>query len=122
MAKEKNNQRKKERGTGLSIWLILIMLQSILAVFLILDYTKWADEVSLPFILSGLFLAATARFVGAIAIWRWEKWGLYLYAGGVIAALAFSLVLTGNMLWVFSDILPLAITGWLLKDKYDNFE
>jgi len=121
-SKKSPAHRHKQRGLGLSTWLILIILHGILAVFLVMDLRKQVDEVMFPWLVAGLLLASVARVVGAAGIWLWGKWGLYLYAGGVLVAIVAGLLLTGNMLIIFGDILPLAILGWLLRNKWTYFE
>ena len=120
-SKKNRTSSTKERGTWLSIWLILIILHSILSVILIIDLTKQPNADTLPWYLSLLFLAAVAKIVAAVAIWLWEKWGLYLYAGAIIVSTIIGILLTGTLLIVFNDVLPLAILGYLLRNKWDYF-
>ena len=111
----------KERGIWLSIWLALIMLHSFISALIIYMIRRGPSDVSVPWLLAILFLASAIKLISAIAIWNWKRWGLYLYAGGVIATMVVGLMLTGSLLVVFSDILPLAVLGWLIKDKYSYF-
>ena len=120
-SKNKKSSNSKERGTWLSIWLILIILHSILTVILIIDLTKQPDATTLPWYLSLLFIAAVAKIVAAVAIWLWERWGLYLYAGAILVSTIIGILMTGTLLIVFNDVLPLAILGYLLRNKWDYF-
>jgi hypothetical protein len=120
-SKNKKSSNSKERGTWLSIWLILIILHSILSVILIIDLTKQPDATTLPWYLSLLFIAAVAKIVAAVAIWLWERWGLYLYAGAILVSTIIGILMTGTLLIVFNDVLPLAILGYLLRNKWDYF-
>ena len=115
------SKAKKERGPWLSVWLVLIALHSLLTVWLVLDLRKGPDTVAMPYLVAGIFIFALARLAGAVGIWIWKKWGLYAYIIGVVGSMVVGLILTGSILIVFNDILPLAILGWLLKDKYSNF-
>ncbi len=120
-SKNKKSSNSKERGTWLSVWLILIILHSILTVILIIDLTKQPDATTLPWYLSLLFIAAVAKIVAAVAIWLWERWGLYLYAGAILVSTIIGILMTGTLLIVFNDVLPLAILGYLLRNKWDYF-
>lgn len=120
-SKNKKSSNSKERGTWLSVWLILIILHSILSVILIIDLTKQPDATTLPWYLSLLFIAAVAKIVAAVAIWLWERWGLYLYAGAILVSTIIGILMTGTLLIVFNDVLPLAILGYLLRNKWDYF-
>jgi len=122
MSKPDNKTPHKERGTWLSIWLVLIILHGILSVFLIMGLNKQPDTGALPWYISMLFLASVAKIVGAAGIWFWKKWGIYLYSIGVLAAMIVGILMTGTMLIAINDILPLAILGWLLREKWAYFE
>ncbi len=115
------NVTKKERGLWLSIWLILIVLVNLLTLALIVDRANQLEAMSFPYLMAALFVFSAAKVVAAIGIWVWERWALYVYAGAVIGTMVVGLVLTGTWLYAFNEILPLAILGWMLKDKYDYF-
>jgi small basic protein len=117
------SKQTRERGLWLSIWLILIMLHSIVAAVIIYVTANQPDAPdTFPWYISALVLAVIAKLIGAIAIWNWRKWGLYLYAAGVFVSIVVGLMLTGLLSFVFVYFLPLAVLGWLLKDKYGNFQ
>jgi hypothetical protein len=111
----------KERGTWLSLWLILIMLHGIFASGLIWYLRSQRSDPSPSWILAILFLLAIADIVAALAAWNWKKWGLWLYALSTAIGIVIGLVLTASQLIVFHDIIPLAILGYLVRDKRDQF-
>jgi uncharacterized membrane protein AbrB (regulator of aidB expression) len=112
---------KKERGTWLSFWLMLIMVHGVFSAFLVWYLRVQQGESSPAWILAILFALALADIVGAIAAWHWKKWGLWLYAGSVAVGIAVGLVLSRSQLIVFHDIVPLVILGYLIRDKRDDF-
>jgi hypothetical protein len=123
MTKQKGKQAtEKERGTWLSIWLVFIMLHGILASLLIWYLRTQQSEPSPSWVLAILFVLALADVVAAIATWYWKKWGLWLYVISTIAGTVIGLVLTRSQLWVFHDLLPLVILGYLIKDKRNFFD
>ncbi len=113
---------KKERGLWLSIWLILIVLMNLMTLVLIVDRVKQPEAMSFPYLMTALLVFSAAKVVAAIGIWVWERWALYVYAGAVIGTMVIGLMLTGELLFAFNEILPIAILGWMLKDKYNYFD
>ena len=114
--------KKQERGLGLSIWLVLLLLMNLLTLVLILGRARGPETLSYPYLMAALLILSAAKVVSVIGIWLWERWGLYVYAASVVGTIAVGLMLTGTWLFAFNEVLPLAILGWLLKDKYDNFD
>jgi hypothetical protein len=112
----------KERGGWLTAWLILILLHGIIASVLIFYLRQQQSESSPAWVLSLLFLLSIADIVAAIAMWYWKKWGLMLYLFSTVAGIAIGLILTRSQLIVFHDIIPLAILGYLVRDKLDWFD
>jgi hypothetical protein len=112
----------KDRGCLLSGWVIFIMLHGILASLLILYLRQQQNDPSPTWVLVTLFVLAMADIVAAIAMWYWKRWGLMLYAISTVIGIAIGLVLTRSQLWIFHDILPLVILGYLIKDNRRYFE
>ena len=122
MTRKKVGQVHKERGTWLSLWLILIMLHGLIASGLIWYFRAQDNESSPVWMLAILFILGVADIVAAIAAWYWKKWGLWLYVISTIVGIAVGLVLTRTQLIVFHDIIPLVILGYLVKDKQKWFD
>jgi len=112
----------RERGIWLSAWLILIGIQSIFYSFLILYLRGQRHDPSPAWILLVLFALSLANVIAVIAIWKWKKWGLQLYAILTAIGIAVGLMLTGSQLVVFHDIIFLVVLGFLVKDKWSYFE
>lgn len=111
----------KERGTWLSLWLIVILLHGVLASGLIWYLRAQRNDPSPSWVLIILFVLAIADIVAALAAWNWRKWGLWLYAISTVVGIVVGLVLTASQLIVFHDIVPLAILGYLVRDKWSDF-
>lgn len=123
MTKKKQSAKPaKTRGGWLSAWLVLMMIHGLFSAFLVLYLREQNEGVSAPWVLGILFLLAVAHIIATLAIWEWKRWGLLLYSGTVAVSIAVGLVLTASQLWVFHEILPLAILGYLIKDKRPLFE
>jgi hypothetical protein len=114
----------KERGGWLSAWLIIIMIHGVFATVLVLDALKQQYAPSKPLIMASLIFISVATVISAIAIWYWKKWGLYLYAIATVVGMTTHLVMTGQLLVLFYDIIPPAILAYLLNvhNKWRYFE
>jgi cytochrome bd-type quinol oxidase subunit 2 len=121
MAKKKPAVVKKTRGGWLTAALVLMMVYGIFAAFVVLYLREQQSGTTPPWVLATLFALAVAHLVAALAIWEWKQWGLMLYAGATVVSIAVGLVLTGTQLWVFHELLPLVILGYLVKDKRQLF-
>lgn len=115
------NSPKKEHGFWLSFFLVIIVLFSMLAIAVYYAIKHGPDVINNPVILTLAILASVGKFVSAFGIWYWKKWGLYLYAGSVAASMIAGFLITG-MTFIFAEFLPVAIIGFLVKDKYSLFD
>ena len=117
--KDTNQNNNKQRGLGLSILLLVLALHGIFATAFY--YAIRTQEVlDRPLIISLMVLHSAANVIAAVLIWFWNKWGLYLYAASTMLAVVVGLISIGA--WsVFYMILPLAILGWLLRTKWENY-
>jgi hypothetical protein len=115
---------KKERGALLSFLIVLVMLHGILAAYLAFSSLKEVYRDSTSWILIVLGLISLADILAAFAMWRWKKWGIALYAATQVVATAIHLMLTGSLLVVFYDLLPVAFLAYVinLQSKRNLFE
>ena len=120
--KGRQTPKKKERGIGLTIVLVLVMIHSILTTFAYLRYTQNPTSNITPWIITALFIAGVAKFVAAAAIWMWERWGIYVFLGATLVNVAVGILLTGTTLIAFNEILPVAILAWLVRDRMQDFK
>jgi len=113
-------QAKKHHGTLLKIALIIMVVHGIFGAYLFYSL-KVDPAVERPWILGLMVVHFLANILAAVGIFYWKQWGLYVYAASAIIALVVGLVSIGA--WsVFYMVLPVAILGWLLRTKWDNFE
>lgn len=120
MTKQHPQSAEKERGCWLTGWLVLMAIDGIVASLLVF-YLRRQPGSDSPLWLAVLAALSIATVVAAIAIWYWKRWGLVLYAIAVVISIAVGLILTRSQLWVFHEIIPLAILGYLIKDKWAYF-
>lgn len=112
----------KERGTLLTVLLVLIGLHAVFATWL--GYITLQEEYArttwgLPL----MTLVSVAAIVAAAAMWYWKLWGIYLYAFVCITQAVVHLAMTGSLMVVFYDLLPLSIVAYVisLQDKKKLF-
>ena len=121
--KSKYHARRKpvERGTTLTILLVIMALHGIFAT--IMYYSLRVDEtyMSRPWLLTLMVLHSLANVIAAAGIWKWKMWGWQLYFASTVLSLVVGL-LTVGMWSAFYMVLPLAIVGWALRTKWDNFK
>jgi hypothetical protein len=98
---KKQQEAPPERGCWLTGWLILMLIHGIISSLLVFYLRNQAGGDS-PIWLGLLLLVSIAIIVATVAIWYWQRWGLILYAVSI-------------------GILPLAILGYLIKDKWAAF-
>ena len=120
MTRQHQQSVEKERGCWLTGWLVLMAIDGIVASLLVF-YLRRQPGSDSPLWLAVLAGLSIATVVAAIAIWYWKRWGLVLYAITVVISIAVGLVLTRSQLWVFHEIIPLAILGYLIRDKWAYF-
>lgn len=117
---KKQQEAPPERGCWLTGWLILMLIHGIISSLLVFYLRNQAGGDS-PIWLGLLLLVSIAIIVATLAIWYWQRWGLILYAVSIGISIVVGLVLTRTQLWVFHEIIPLAILGYLIKDKWAAF-
>jgi hypothetical protein len=111
---------KKQHGAVLTIILVLMAIHGVFATYLY-NTLSTAPEVQRPWVISMMVLHSLANIVAAAGIYAWKKWALYVYAGSTILALVAGLISIGA--WsTFYMVLPLAIVGWVLREKWAYFE
>ena len=124
MAKpKKKSSDKPKRGTGWSIWLILILIHAFVVVFATLSLMNSPEGVTRDWLVVGFLIITAAKAVAVLGMWNWKIWGLYLYVIAVLGTMGIALVLTSYLIWgIFYEAIPLLITGWLLRGKQQYFD
>ncbi len=112
---------QKKHGVLLIGFLVFMIIHGIVTAVMYDQFRTPDAMISRPYIAGLMVLHSLLNIAAAAGIWFWKKWGLYLYAGSTILALVLGLITVG--MWsVFSIVLPAAILGWILTDKWEYFE
>ena len=124
MAKpKKKSSSKPKRGTGWSIWLIIIVIHSFIAAAATLSTMRTPEGVTRDGLVALLLIFTAAKAIAALGMWEWKTWGLYLYVIAVLGTMGITLVLTSFLIYgIFYEAIPLLITGWLIRGKQQHFD
>lgn len=110
----------RERGTWLTIVLVVMALHGLFAAYFYYTVRTQEATLSRPMIISLMVVHSLANIAAAVGIWYWKKWALYVYAASTVLAVVVGLLSVGA--WsVFYMVLPLVIVGWVLRTKWDYF-
>jgi hypothetical protein len=109
----------KVRGFWLTFIIVIMALHGIFAA-ITYDLLRSDSSLSRPWLAGLMTLHALLNIVAAVGIWYWQRWALWVYVVSTIIALVAGLLAYG--MWsVFYMILPLAVVGWVIKDKWEYF-
>jgi len=118
---------EKVRGGWLTAALVLIIIRNSVAaiwIFTLGNINDVTDSSTLVILLAALLvLVAFTDVISGVAMWRWKKWGLYLFAISTIVGIALHTVLISPFA-AFHDIIGPAILAYILQtqNKYRFFE
>ena len=113
--KGKNVSKTKTRGTVLSVLLVLIFLHALLATAVVYSTLKEQFAAATSWVLPVMGLVSLAGIVAAVGMWYWKKWAITLYLVTSVIAMVIHLMLTGSLLVVFYDLLPVSILAYVIN-------
>ena len=106
---------KKVRGGWLTAALIFIAVHAVFTAVLLLLY-KQPNQLQAPVLWTAAVLVALAEIGGAVAMWFWKRWGLYLFIGAILAGIVIGFLAFPTMPYVaFHGIIPVLILGYILQ-------
>jgi len=120
MSNSKSSDHKPERGTWLTIALIVVIVHNLFMT--VIYWTTPDDQVNRPLLLGIMVAASALSVVAGIAMWYWKRWGTYAYALAAVAGAVLALLLTGSLTMLFGAILPPIIVGYILRPKLQYFD
>ena len=102
----------KKRGFMLTVALALILADAILTAVLMIVYRKDnIDESQVPLFLGLAVLAALAAVAGAVGMWFWKRWAVYLYLVAVAGSVVVGVVAYASVFAAFHAVIPLLLLG-----------
>ena len=113
----------KERGGWLAAALVLIIIRNAVVAIWIFTVAKNDNVTTGTFMTILLVLVALADVISGIGIWKWKKWGLYLFGISTIVGIVLHTLVLGPFV-IFHDVIGPAILGYILsaQNKYRFFE
>ena len=118
-SKAKSAPRPPERGTWLTVALVVVILHNLVMTGVYWSTQRMALNSSL--VLSLLVLASVAGVVAGIAMWYWKRWGILVYAAAAVVGAVVALLLTGSLTMMFGAIIPPIIVGYILRPRLQHF-
>lgn len=119
--RRKSKSHPKERGTWLTLALVIMVLHGAFGAYLYYTVRVGEPYLDRPWILTLMVVHFLANILAAVGIWYWKKWGLFVYAASTVLAVVVGLLSIG--VWsVFYFVLPLVIFGYILRSKWEYFE
>jgi len=106
---------KKVRGGWLTGALIFIAVHAVITAALLLAWHKQAGPIPTPWLWGAAVLIALAEIGGAVAMWFWKRWGLYLFVGATLAGIVVGFLMYPTQLAAFHGIIPILILGYILQ-------
>ena len=114
---------QKKRKWYLSLVILLVLISGLFFTFWVFNETRllggtFADW---PWWAWGILVTNVADIVAALALWKWKKWGLWLYLAS-IATRTVLMVTAGAFGTGFASFLPFAIVGYAVSLNWKKFE
>lgn len=113
---------KPQRGTLLTIALVLIILHGLfmVAVYWTTIGNIGREVAGWPLIVMGL--TALASVIAGFGMWGWKRWGIYLYVIAAVVSTIIGVLITGSLTMVFAGLLPMIIVGYILLPRMKHFD
>jgi len=92
----------KERGTVLTILLVVMALHGMFAAYFYYVVRTQEAALSRPMVISLMVVHSLANIAAAAGIWYWKKWALYVYGAGPRGGFNFR----RNMVGILYDSAP----------------
>lgn len=107
----------KVRGGWLTAMLVIIAVHGILTSVLLIMLRKQPSGPAQPWLWAAAASVTIADIVAAIVLWKWKRWGLYLYTVATFVGIAAGMIVFPSILTAFHGILPLGILGLILSGQ-----
>jgi hypothetical protein len=107
---------KKVRGGWLTGALIFIAVHAVFTAVLLLVWHKQSGPIQTPVLWTAAILIALVEIGGAVAMWFWKRWGLYLFIGAILAGIVVGFLAFPTAPYVaFHGIIPVLVLGYILQ-------
>lgn len=122
----------KERGTLLTIWLVLMLIANALTAIGYLVGSMMADTIESLMASTMLFIPTWVYYVlgffgllnvvFTIFLFKWKKWAFYAFCGIAVIVAGINLFIGFGILDSLSGFLGVIILYLLMRPKWDLFE
>lgn len=114
---------KKERKWYLSLVILLVLISGIFFTFWVFNEKRLLgiSYAEFPWWAWGILVTNVADIIAALALWKWKKWGLWLYLASITTRTVL-MVTAGAFGSGFASFLPFAIVGYAASLNWKQFE
>jgi len=121
-----NSSPRRERGTALLVWLIVLTLLTLWALYRgVAQYIDWIDHGRSSWYQEWQFLVPLALTIiqglGIVALWLWYRWGLYLFIGGYALGVILILLQGLSLGWSLVGLVGVGVLYALVDSRRDQF-
>lgn len=113
----------KERKWYITLAIVLVLISGLFSTLWVFNERRLLELAwtEIPWWAWGILVVNVADIIAAIALWRWKKWGLWLYLAAVVTRTV--LLIAGGALGTgFASFLPFAIVGYAISLHWKQFE
>ncbi len=113
----------KHRKWYLTVAILLVLLSGLFFTFWVFNEKRLLELTfaQIPWWAWGILVTNIADIVAAVALWRWKKWGLWLYMGSVISR-SLLMIFGESFVAGFAGFLPFVIVGYAVSLNNKQFE
>jgi hypothetical protein len=120
---ETSTRETRTRGAWLTVMLVFFTLAQVLVLGLL--YLSWRDLVDRGQPGQGITLTAmvatTAALVALVGVWRWKRWGAYLFGLIVLAGLVIDLLSGVSPVALLARVALVVLLAWAIRQRWEWF-
>lgn len=105
----------KQRGTWLTVALVVVTLGAVLDAVLPLIYRRNTVEITTPWLIGGAILVGLVGLAGVVLMWLWKRWGIYLFVASAFGAAALGFMVYPSQFVAIHAFIPVLILGAALS-------
>jgi hypothetical protein len=118
----------RERGLLLSAWLVFVALANAWTLYRLIvtiedllthSDPRW-ERIGWALVMSAI--GCVLNFVAVLALWRWKRWGLYLFIAVALVGVVINLILGVPLVTTLIGVVGVVILIVLVQSRWANFD
>ena len=119
------DESNKNRGTLLTIWLVLILISNFVTSIMYFFLRDSAINL-LPNLSLGMIyfygLISLLNFVMVIFLFKWKKWAFFVLCGSALVTFVLNLIAGASVFSAISGLLGILILYLIMQPRWNFFE